>query len=98
MREHDEAGRAVASREAEEHWAGAETPTVAEALDEPLPLERADEPGRRALRQARVLGELVHAQRTRRLDDTHEQLRRALDCLRAGLGSHEPILWNIRSK
>ena len=93
----DQALGAVARREAEQHGAGTETPAVAEPLDEPLPLERADEARRRAPWQTRAFCELVHAERLRRLDDTHEQLRRTVDRLCAALGRHRPILWNISS-
>ena len=62
------------------------------APDEPLPLERRDEARGGALRQATAIGELSHGRGLRGLDDVHEQLRRAVDRLGAGLGDAVIIL------
>src|SRR5206468_9317892 len=55
----DEALPAVSVSESKENGTGGEPPAVRRALDEPTALERADEAGGRALRQAGVRGELA---------------------------------------
>src|SRR5207248_5952906 len=94
----DERRRAVVPvRVALQHGPGAQAAALAaDALHETLALECADEPGRRALRQARAVRELSHGDRPSRLDDVYEQLRRAVDRLGAGLGCHL-TMWNARS-
>jgi len=57
---------------------------LAEALDEPLALERREEPGGRALGQPCAGGELADGRRVHRFDDAAEQLRRAIDRLGPG--------------
>ena len=72
----------LAAGVADENGAGSEL-ARALALDQPLALERADEPGCRALRQAAPLGELADGRRLDRLEDLDEELRRAVDGLRS---------------
>ncbi len=83
-------------REAEEYWAWTETP-ITRTLDEPLALERADEPRGRRLRQAGTVGELGDGERLVALDDPDQQFRRPVDRLGSRFGRHPPILWNMSS-
>ena len=73
--------------EAKEDRPGPHGRTVAVALEEPLSLERGEEPRRRALGQLAGPGKLADAERSRALDHAHEQLRGAVDCLTSG---HNP--------
>ena len=73
--------------EAKEDRPGPHGRTVAVALEEPLSLERGEEPRRRALGQLAGPGKLADAEGSRALDHAHEQLRGAVDCLTSG---HNP--------
>ena len=83
-RELEQRGRGVAGREAEQHGPRVQAAALAEALHEPLPLERAEQARRGALRQAGPGGELADRRWMDGFDDAAEQLRRAVDRLGAG--------------
>jgi hypothetical protein len=74
----------VSGREAEQDRPGMQPAALAEALDEPLALERREEPGGRALRQPGAGGELADRRRVDRFDDAAEKLRSAVDRLGPG--------------
>ena len=80
-----EALAGVAVREPKQHRPRRDA-AVAGALDEATAFERAYEPGRRRLRQPAAGGELADRERSVGLDHADEELRRAVDRLRACLG------------
>src|SRR5262249_35480108 len=92
----DERRGDVAVRVAKKHRPGCQPAALAHTPDEPLALERRDEPRGRGLRETGARRELPDGRRLRGLDDADEQRRRAIDRLGAGCLWHL-TLWNARS-